>query len=250
MLCFFFSSRRRHTRCALVTGVQTCALPIFLATLKRFLPYLWPAGHTEHKVRIVLAALIVLASKGVQLSMGFLYGAAIDRMAPGMEEGVALAIGLVIAYAGARFAGVLFDNLRNVVFERVGQDATRELAIATFTHLHALSLRFHLARRTGEVTKVIERGTKSIDTMLYFLLFNIAPTVIELVAVLVIFWTRFSLGLAGATAAMVVVYIVFTRRVTDWRNALRTRMNDLDTLTVGRRVDSLDRKSTRLNSRH
>lgn len=213
--------------------------PPILATLKRFLPYLWPAGQTGHKVRIVLAGLIVLASKGVQLSMGFLYGAAIDRMAPGMEEGVALAIGLVVAYAGARFAGVLFDNLRNVVFERVGQDATRELAITTFTHLHALSLRFHLARRTGEVTKVIERGTKSIDTMLYFLLFNIAPTIIELLAVLVIFWTKFSFGLASATALMVVLYIIFTRRVTDWRNALRIRMNDLDTLTVGRSVDSL-----------
>ncbi|PAL22240.1 ABC transporter ATP-binding protein/permease [Sphingopyxis sp. GW247-27LB] len=221
------------------TSADAAREPPVLATLKRFLPYLWPAGHTEHKVRIVLAALIVLASKGVQLSMGFLYGAAIDRMAPGMEEGVALAIGLVLAYAGARFAGVLFDNLRNVVFERVGQDATRELAIATFTHLHALSLRFHLARRTGEVTKVIERGTKSIDTMLYFLLFNIAPTIIELAAVLVIFWSKFSLGLAGATALMVVVYIAFTRKVTDWRNALRTRMNDLDTLTVGRSVDSL-----------
>src|SRR3546814_8973122 len=89
---------------------------------------------------------------------------------------------------------------------------------------------------TGEVTKVIERGTKSIDTMLYFLLFNIAPTLVELVAVLVIFWTKFSFGLAGATALMVVVYIAFTRRVTDWRNALRTRMNDLDTLTVGRKI--------------
>ena len=213
--------------------------PPILATLKRFLPYLWPAGQTGHKVRIVLAALIVLASKGVQISMGFLYGAAIDRMAPGMEAGAALAIGLVVAYAGARFAGVLFDNLRNVVFERVGQDATRELAIATFTHLHALSLRFHLARRTGEVTKVIERGTKSIDTMLYFLLFNIAPTLIELVAVIAIFWSKFSAGLAGATALMVIVYIIFTRTVTDWRTALRTRMNDLDTLTVGRSVDSL-----------
>ena len=210
-----------------------------LDTLRRFLPYLWPAGHTEHKVRIIAAGLIVLASKGVQLSMGFLYGAAIDKMAPGMEQGVALAIGLVLAYAGARFAGVLFDNMRNVVFERVGQDATRELAIATFTHLHALSLRFHLARRTGEVTKVIERGTKSIDTMLYFLLFNIAPTIVELLAVLIIFWTKFSFGLASATALMVIVYIIFTRRVTDWRNALRVRMNDLDTLTVGRSVDSL-----------
>ncbi|MBK6412659.1 ABC transporter ATP-binding protein/permease [Sphingopyxis sp.] len=222
-----------------LTSADAAKEPPVLDTLKRFLPYLWPVGHTGHKVRIVGAGLIVLASKGVQLSMGFLYGAAIDKMVPGMEEGVALAIGLVLAYAGARFAGVLFDNLRNVVFERVGQDATRELAIATFSHLHALSLRFHLARRTGEVTKVIERGTKSIDTMLYFLLFNIAPTIIELLAVLIIFWTKFSFGLASATALMVIVYIIFTRKVTDWRNALRTQMNDLDTLTIGRSVDSL-----------
>ena len=222
-----------------LTSADAAREPPVLATLRRFLPYLWPAGHRGHKVRILLAALLVLASKGVQLSMGFLYGAAIDRMAPRMEAGVALAMGLVLAYAGARFAGVLFDNLRNIIFERVGQEATRELAIATFTHLHALSLRFHLARRTGEVTKVIERGTKSIDNMLYFLLFNIAPTLIELIAVLVIFWSKFSFGLAGATALMVVVYISFTRRVTDWRNALRMRMNDLDTLTVGRSVDSL-----------
>lgn len=221
------------------TSADAAKDPPVLQTLKRFLPYLWPAGHRGHKIRIIAAGLIVLASKAIQLSMGFLYGAAIDRMAPGMEEGVALAIGLVLAYAGARFAGVLFDNMRNVVFERVGQDATRELAISTFTHLHALSLRFHLARRTGEVTKVIERGTKSIDTMLYFLLFNIAPTIFELAAVLIIFWTKFSFGLASATALMVIIYIIFTRKVTDWRNALRARMNDLDTLTVGRSVDSL-----------
>ena len=208
-------------------------------TLARFLPYLWPADAPGQRVRIVGAGLLVLASKAIQLSMGFVYGAAIDRMQPGLEPGVALAIGLVVAYAGARFAGVLFDNLRNVVFERVGQQATRHLAQAVFAHLHALSLRFHLSRRTGEVTKVIERGTKSIDTMLYFLLFNIAPTVVELIAVLVIFWLKFSIWLALATLVMVFVYIFFTRKVTDWRNALRARMNDLDTLTVSRSVDSL-----------
>jgi ATP-binding cassette subfamily B protein len=207
--------------------------------LRRFLPYLWPDDAPELKLRIVLAAVLTVASKAIQLSMGFLYGAAIDRMAPGMEPGVALAIGLVIAYAGARLAGVLFDNLRNVIFERVGQDATRDLAVNVFAHLHSLSLRFHLARHTGEVTKVIERGTKSIDTMLYFLLFNIAPTVIELIAVLVIFTIKFSLGLALATGAMVVAYIYITRRITDWRSALRAEMNDLDTLTVSRSVDSL-----------
>jgi ATP-binding cassette subfamily B protein len=208
-------------------------------TLARFLPYLWPKGQPLQRLRILGAGALVVASKGVQLSMGFVYAAAINRMQPGMEPAVALAIGLVAAYAGARFAGVLFDNLRNTVFERVGQEATRHLAESVFAHLHRLSLRYHLSRRTGEVTKVIERGTKSIDVMLYFMLFNIAPTAIELAAVLVIFGLKFSWGLSLATAVMVGVYLLFTRKVTDWRNALRARMNDLDTLTIGRSVDSL-----------
>jgi ATP-binding cassette, subfamily B, heavy metal transporter len=209
------------------------------AVMRRFLPYLWPQDMPGLRIRIVLSLLLVLISKAVQISMGFLYGAAIDRMKPGGEQAVWLAIGLTIAYAGARFGGVLFDNLRNTIFERVGQDATRRLAENVFTHLHRLSLRFHLARRTGAVTKVIERGTKSIDIMLYFMLFNIAPTVIELIAVSVIFWLKFGLGLVIATCAMVASYIVFTQRVTDWRNKLREEMNELDTQTISRSVDSL-----------
>jgi ATP-binding cassette, subfamily B, heavy metal transporter len=212
---------------------------IDFAVFRRFLPYLWPKDQSALRLRIVIALLLVLVSKSVQISMGFLYGAAIDLMKPGQEAGVVLAIGLVAAYAGARFGGVVFDNLRNTVFERVGQDATQRLAVNVFDHLHRLSLRFHLSRRTGAVTKVIERGTKSIDIMLYFLLFNIAPTVIELVAVSVIFWTKFGLGLVAATLVMVVCYITFTQKVTDWRNALRAEMNDLDTQTVARSVDSL-----------
>ena len=209
------------------------------AVMRRFLPYLWPKDQPALKLRIIFALLLVLASKTVQISMGFVYGAAIDQMKPGLEDGVMLAIGLIVAYAGARFAGVLFDNIRNVIFERVGQDATRRLAVRVFAHLHELSLRFHLNRRTGAVTKVIERGTKSIDTMLYFLLFNIAPTILELTAVTVIFWTKFGFGLVAATLLMVAAYIIFTQRVTDWRTELRVEMNDLDTATVARSVDSL-----------
>ena len=209
------------------------------ATLKRFLPYLWPADQPQLKLRIAIALLLVLVSKAIQLSMGFLYAGAIDRMAPGLEGGAAIAIALVVAYAGARFGSVLFDNLRNVVFERVGQDATRRLAEHVFAHLHRLSLRFHMNRSTGALAKIVERGTKSIDVMLYFLLFNIAPTIIELAAVGVIFWMRFGVELVIATAVMVVAYISFTRRVTDWRNALREEMNELDTATVARSVDSL-----------
>ena len=221
-----------------LTFTQDQTSPGF-AIIKRFLPYLWPKGHPRLRLRIICALILVVASIGIQLSMGYFYGWAIDRMIPGQEASVSIAIGLVAAYAGARFGGVLSNNLRNIIFERVGQDATRRLAVNVFTHLHALSLRFHLNRRTGAVTKIIERGTKSIDTMLYFMLFNIAPTVIELIAVTVIFWTKFGFGLVAATLVMVVTYIVFTQRITDWRTALRAEMNDLDTATVSRSVDSL-----------
>src|SRR3546814_97923 len=234
--------------------------------------------------------------------MPFAYKGAIDRMAPGMEPGVALAIALVLGYAGARFASILFDNIRNVAFERVGQEATRRLTEHLFGHLHQLSLRFHLNRKTGAVTKIIERGTKTIDVIPYFLLFNIfwyvaferfgqeatrrltehlfghlhqpslrfhvnrktgavtkiiergtksidvmlycllcniAPTVIELVAVCVIFFLKFGWGMVGVTLLMVVLYIWYTRMVTEWRTQLRRDMVDLDTTAFAHAVDSL-----------
>jgi ABC-type transport system involved in Fe-S cluster assembly fused permease/ATPase subunit len=209
------------------------------AVMRRFLPYLWPKDELGLRVRIVCALLLVILSKLIQLSMAWLYGQAVDRMVPGMEDGVAIAIALVAAYAGARFGGVLFDNLRNVVFERVGQDATRRLAENVFGHLHNLSMRFHMNRRTGAVTKVIERGTKSIDIMLYFLLFNIAPTLLELVLVSAYFQIEFGWGIVIATWIMVVAYIGFTTIITNWRNKLREEMNELDTQTVAKSVDSL-----------
>ena len=215
------------------------AQPAGFATLRRFLPYLWPADNRALRVRVVAALLLVVLSKSVTLSMGLIYKAAIDRMLPALKPEVQIAIALVVAYAGARFAGVLFDNLRNVIFERVGQDATRHLAEHVFQRLHSLSLRFHLDRRTGAVAKVIERGTKSIDTMLYFLLFNIAPTVLELVAVSVFFYFAFGWQLVVATWVMVVAYITFTRAVTDWRAKLREQMNDMDTGAAAKAVDSL-----------
>ncbi|MHA6769564.1 ABCB family ABC transporter ATP-binding protein/permease [Sphingobium ummariense] len=214
-------------------------VPPAWATLRRFIPYLWPADAPALRRRVTVALLLVLAAKVVSLAMPFAYKAAIDRMAPGMEPAVALAVALVVAYAGARFGSVLFDNLRNAVFERVGQEAGRRLSDDVFVHLHRLSLRFHLDRRTGAVTKIVERGTKSIDTMLYFLLFNIAPTVLELAAVCIIFFVKFGAGLVAATLAMVGLYIWFTRTVTEWRNQLRRDMVDLDTNAVAHAVDSL-----------
>ena len=208
------------------------------ATLIRFLPLLWPKGEGELKARVVGAVLLVLAGKAAVLAMPFAYKAVIDRMSAGTAAFAVIAA-IVLAYAGARFAGVLFDNLRNALFEKVGQDAARRLAGQVFRHIHSLSLRFHLERRTGSLTKIVERGTKSIDMMLYFLLFNIAPTFIELAAICVIFWIKFGPGLVAATLAMVALYITFTRVVTDWRAKLQREMNEVDNRAIGRAVDSL-----------
>jgi len=218
--------------------------PLF-ATLRRFLPYLWPDGAPGLKARIIIALALVVLSKVVQVyGAAYALKAVVDAMAPSQQGGgerdiITFVILMVIGYAAARLFTTVFDNLRNTVFEKVGQDATRRLAIVTFRHLHQLSLRFHLERRTGAVTKVVERGTKSIDSMLYFLLFNIAPTILELALVLQIFGSKFGWWLVASTMAMVIIYIAFTRWVTDWRAKLREQMNDLDTGAVAHAVDSL-----------
>ena len=208
------------------------------AALWRFLPMLWPKSDAELKARVVAAVVLVLAGKAATLLMPFAYKAVVDGMSSHRQPFAVVAM-LVVGYASARFAGVLSDNLRNALFEKVGQSAARLLAGRVFRHVHDLSLRFHLERRTGSLTKVVERGTKSIDMMLYFLLFNIAPTLIELTAACIIFFVKFGFGLVAATLAMMAIYIVFTRRVTEWRSQLQRHMNDVDNKAIGRAVDSL-----------
>src|SRR5690349_19876172 len=207
------------------------------AALWRFLPMLWPRGEAELKARVIAAVLLVLAGKAVTLLGPYALKLAVDRMSG--HAAFAVVAGLVLAYTAARFGGVLSDNLRNAVFEKVGQDAARRLAARVFRHVHDLSLRFHLERRTGSLTKIVERGTKSIDMMLYFLLFNIGPTLIELTAICVIFFVKFGFGLVAATLAIVVIYIAFTRRVSDWRTQIQRQMNEVDNKAIGRAVDSL-----------
>ncbi len=221
------------------TASETPAEHDSWATLGRFLPYLWPKDDRALRHRILGAFAFVLLAKATMLALPFAYKNAVDAMATPANEAAMVALALVLAYGLGRFAGVAFDNLRNITFERVGQDATRKLAEDVFHRLHRLSLRFHLTRRTGEVTKTIERGTKSIDSMLYFLLFNIAPTAIELVAVGVIFYINFGWELVAATAFTVVTYILVTRWITEWRTRLRREMNELDGRALDRAVDSL-----------
>src|SRR6059058_149937 len=206
--------------------------------LWRFLPMLWPKGEAELKARVVAAMVLVLAGKAATLLMPFAYKAVVDGMSAHRQPFGVVAM-LVAGYAAARFAGVLSDNLRNALFEKVGQDAARRLAGTVFRHIHDLSLRFHLERRTGSLTKIVERGTKSIDMMLYFLLFNICPTLVELTAICIIFFVKFGWGLVAGTLAIVVIYIAFTRKVSDWRTHIQRQMNDVDNKAIGRAVDSL-----------
>jgi ATP-binding cassette subfamily B protein len=213
--------------------------PADWGTVRRFLPYLWPAENKGLRWRIVVSALFVLLAKIVVLTLPFAYAGAVDRMAAKGDPALWATLALVIAYAAGRFATVVFDNVRNMVFERVGQDSVRQLTEDVFGRLHDLSLRFHLARRTGEVTRVIERGTKSINAMIYFLLFNILPTAVELVVVGAIFYTLFGWEVLAATIVTVIAYVWLTRVVTEWRTVLRARMNDLDGLAMARAVDSL-----------
>ncbi|HZV83910.1 MAG TPA: ABC transporter ATP-binding protein/permease, partial [Brevundimonas sp.] len=214
--------------------------PSGFKVLLRFLPFLWPEGKPALKLRVVVAFAMVVASITLTtIVLPKAFGGAVDRMTSGAPDAASVAIALVAAFALARFSGVLLDNLRNGIFETVGQEATRQLSEQTFSHLHGLSLRFHLERRTGAVTKIIERGSKSIDIMLYFLLFNLAPTILQLAIVGVLFWTEFGPGLVAATAVAVVAYIWFTKAVTDWRVRLREEWTTHDTATTARAVDSL-----------
>jgi ATP-binding cassette subfamily B protein len=213
--------------------------PADWGTVRRFLPYLWPAERPDLRWRIAWAVVFVVLAKAVVLVLPFAYAGAVDAMAADGDPAVWVALALVIAYAAGRFATVAFDNIRNIVFERVGQDAVRNLTEDVFARLHRLSLRFHLSRRTGEVTKVVERGTKSINSMIYFLLFNIMPTAIELLIVAGIFYFKFGWEIVAATAVTVVSYIWLTRVITEWRTKLRAQMNDLDGLALSRAVDSL-----------
>ncbi|MEN3972500.1 ABC transporter ATP-binding protein/permease [Sphingomicrobium sp. XHP0235] len=209
--------------------------------LLRFLPMLWPRHAPAMRARVVISLLLVLVSKGIALSVPFLYKNIVDRMASG-DSGdalVAIILGTVAAYATLQMLGTVIDNVRNAIFERVGQDAARRLTQKLFRHLHRLGLRFHLERRTGSIIRLVERGTKSIDSMLYFLLFNIAPTAIELVGIAIIFTVNFGIGLTAATLVMVVTYILFTRKVTDWRNHIRREMNRVDQRANQAAVDSL-----------
>ncbi|MBX3490948.1 MAG: ABC transporter ATP-binding protein/permease [Parvibaculum sp.] len=210
-------------------------------TLASVLPRLWPAGRSDLRTRVVIAMIALIGAKIVTVYVPFLYKEAVDRLSPetAAAAAVVVPVALIVAYGVGRILMVALAQLRDAVFAKVGQNAVRELAVETFRHLHALSLRFHLERRTGGLSRVIERGTKGIDFLLRFSLFNIVPTIIELILVCIILAYAFDIWYAVVTAATVIVYMIFTFAVTEWRTRFRREMNDLDTEANTKAVDSL-----------
>ena len=215
--------------------------PRRLQTLKSFVPYLWPKDRADLHIRVVLAMILLVAAKAITVYVPFLYRDATNALSQASPSTVAIAVPvmLIVAYGVGRVLMVVLAQVRDAIFAKVSQNAVRALALQTFRHLHALSLRFHLERRTGGLSRVIERGTKAIDLLLRFSVFNIIPTILELAFVTVIFIWAFNVWFAVVTAVTIAFYIAFTFAITEWRTRFHREMNALDTEANTKAIDSL-----------
>ena len=211
-----------------------------LGTLRRFLPYLWPQNEWGLRARVVLALTCLVVAKVAVVYVPIFYRDAIDALGVEQPSGaLALPVGLILAYGGARVLSLAFGQLRDALFAKVGQRAIRTIALQVFRHLHSMSLGFHLSRQTGGLSRSMERGTKAIETLLRFSLFSVVPTVLELTLVFVILWQTLDVWVALVTVGMVVIYITYTMLVTEWRIKFRRAMNEEDSRANTRAIDSL-----------
>ncbi len=211
-----------------------------LRALKGLGPYLWPRDSLELRARVVLALVLLIAGKLVNITIPFFYKHAVDALSmPDPGALIAVPVAVILAYGAARITSQGFNELRNAVFAKVGQRAVRRMALSTFRHIHALSLRFHLERRTGGLARAVERGTAGIEFLLSFMLFNVVPTVFEIVVVCAILWKLYSWTFALVTLATIVAYVAFTFLVTDWRIRFRREMNERNSEANTKAVDSL-----------
>lgn len=214
-----------------------------LLGLGRLKPYLWPAGNVGFKVRSIIALALTIASQFVIVGAPFLLGRAIDAtdaaLASVPQQLTIMIIALALGYGGLRLVATLFSEGREYIFAPVAQSAQRAVATATFAHMHKLSLRYHLEKRTGKLNRIIERGVKSIDFLFRFLLFNIGPTFLQLGIVGVTFAAVYDWRFALVAVAIVVIYVAFTVTTTEWRLKFRRDMNRQDNEAAAKAVDSL-----------
>ncbi|MEP3441735.1 ABC transporter ATP-binding protein/permease [Sulfitobacter sp.] len=211
-----------------------------LRVLRKVAPYLWPADMPWVRKRVVWAMLALVVSKLVTVATPQFYRGAVDALG---GEGVPMlalgAIGLTIAYGMARLMGVGFQQLRDAIFAKVAQRALRMLALETFNHIHRLSMRYHISRKTGGLSRIIERGVKGVEFLLRYLLFSIGPLILELALVGIILTLQFDASYLLVVGVTIAVYVWFTFAVTEWRVKLRRQMNDQDTDANQKAIDSL-----------
>jgi ATP-binding cassette subfamily B protein len=213
--------------------------------IKSVLPYLWPKSRKDIQFRVVLAMLALVLGEILGLLAPYFYGVSVDALAPGADEDQTIfmltagALGMVVAYGVMRILSVGFSQLRDVIFAQVGQRALRQLALETFRHLHRLSLRYHITRKTGGLSRVMERGVKGVEFLLRFMLFSIGPLILKLLIVAGIFYLEFGFIYMAIVLITIVLYIWFTFSVTEWRVKVRKEMNDKDTDANQKAIDSL-----------
>ncbi|WP_437436489.1 ABCB family ABC transporter ATP-binding protein/permease [Ruegeria arenilitoris] len=209
-------------------------------TIRKVAPYLWPEDEPWVKRRVVFAMAMLVLAKLIAVYTPILYKGAVDALAGEGVPPLALgAVGLTVAYGVARMMTVGFQQLRDALFAPVGQRALRALALETFQHIHQLSMRYHVTRRTGGLSRIIERGVKGVEFLLRFLLFSIGPLILELLLVAVVLMWLFDVWYLVVVAVTIALYIWFTFTVTEWRVKLRREMNDQDTEANQRAIDSL-----------
>ena len=211
-----------------------------LRTIFRVVPYLWPRDRFDIRVRVIVALLFLVIAKAVINFAPFLYRDAVNALTDtGNSPFLLGALGLTVAYGVARLLSRGFEQLRDVVFAVVAQRAFRNLALETFQHIHKLSLRYHISRKTGALSRIIERGVKGLEFLLRFLLFSIGPLVLELLIIAGIMFFWFDYSYLAVIIIMISAYVWFTLKVTEWRVKIRKFMNDQDTDANQKAIDSL-----------
>lgn len=209
-------------------------------TIRRVAPYLWPEQPRWVKRRVVGALSLLMFSKLVAVVVPLIYKQAVDALSIGGVSPLMLgAVGLTVAYGVARLLTVGFQQLRDAVFARVGQRALRALALETFQHIHKLSMRYHITRKTGGLSRIIERGVKGVEFLLRFMLFSVGPLILELGLIGVILFVLFDVSYLAVVAVTIALYVWFTFKVTEWRVKLRRQMNEQDTDANQKAIDSL-----------
>jgi ATP-binding cassette subfamily B protein len=208
-------------------------------TLRQLLPYLWPRGRFDLRARVVVALLLLIAAKITTVYVPMILREAVDSLSPTGEVLVVAPIGLLLAYGFARIMARSFGELRDALFAKVAQSAIRRVALMTFRHVHALSLRFHLDRQTGGLARAIDRGIKGIEFLLSFVVFSVIPTLLEILLVCAVLWVLFDWRFVAITLVTVIGYIWFTFSLTELRIRYRREMNRADTDANTKSIDSL-----------